>query len=55
MANEVEKTPRTTSICNKCNSKSYCANRDRGMMACINFNVFPAPERGEKAPWGTRH
>lgn len=31
------------SICNKCSSRSYCANREDGMQACINFNKFPKP------------
>lgn len=29
------------SICNKCSSCGYCANRENGMLACINFNKFP--------------
>lgn len=29
------------SICNKCNSYRYCANREKDMEACINFNKFP--------------
>lgn len=29
------------SICNKCSSRGYCANRENGMMACNNFNKFP--------------
>lgn len=29
------------SICNKCSSCGYCANRESGMMACNNFNKFP--------------
>lgn len=29
------------SICNKCSSCGYCANRESGMMACSNFNKFP--------------
>lgn len=29
------------SICNKCSSCGYCANRENGMMACNNFNKFP--------------
>lgn len=29
------------SICNKCSSCGYCANRESGMLACINFNKFP--------------
>lgn len=32
-------------ICNKCSSRGYCANREKGMMACINFNKFPADKR----------
>lgn len=32
------------SICNKCSSRAYCANRESGMMACINFNKFPKLE-----------
>lgn len=29
------------SICNKCSSCGYCANRESGMLACNNFNKFP--------------
>lgn len=29
------------SICNKCSSCGYCANRENGIMACNNFNKFP--------------
>lgn len=29
------------SICNKCSSCGYCANRESGVQACINFNKFP--------------
>lgn len=32
------------SICNKCSSCGYCRNREDGMMACVNFNKFPADE-----------
>ena len=32
-------------ICNKCSSRGYCANREKGMIACINFNKFPANKR----------
>ena len=28
------------SICNKCNSKTYCANRANGVTDCINYNKF---------------
>ena len=34
-------------ICNNCNSKSYCANRANGIKACINFNKFPKPAADE--------
>lgn len=43
-----EKPTRFTSICNRCNSKSYCANRDKGMMACNCYNKFPAPGSEDK-------
>ena len=38
------------SICNKCNSKTYCANRANGITGCINFNKFPkpAPDEGKQ-------
>lgn len=29
------------SICDKCSSRGYCANREDRMMACNNFNKFP--------------
>ena len=29
------------SICKKCSSYGYCANRATGMLACINYNKFP--------------
>lgn len=32
------------SLCYKCSSRAYCANRESGMLACINFNKFPRPE-----------
>lgn len=36
-------------ICNKCNSKSYCANAENGMLACENFNKFPRENKDEKS------
>lgn len=36
------------SICSKCNSKSYCANAESGMLACINFNKFPREKQDER-------
>lgn len=35
------------SLCKKCNSYSYCANRSNSMMACVNFNRFPKPQADE--------
>jgi len=32
------------SICFKCNSHAYCANAEKDMEACNNFNKFPKPE-----------
>lgn len=37
------KRDKAPSICDKCNSKSYCANRAPGMSGCENFNKFPKP------------
>lgn len=36
------------SICNKCNSKTYCANRVNGVTDCINYNKFPKPTADEQ-------
>ena len=35
------------SICNGCNSKSYCRNAASGVMGCENFNKFPKPSQDE--------
>lgn len=35
------------SLCNTCNSKTYCANRMGGVKACINYNKFPKPTADE--------
>lgn len=29
------------SLCDNCNSKTYCMNKTSGVKACINFNRFP--------------
>lgn len=36
-----ENNKQGNSICNKCNSFSYCANKSKGVTSCINFNKFP--------------
>lgn len=38
------------SICDHCNSKSYCGNRAPGVTGCVNFNKFPKPAHEEQAP-----
>lgn len=34
-------------ICNNCNSKSYCANKALGVTDCVNYNKFPKPSADE--------
>ena len=34
-------------ICNNCNSKSYCANKVLGVTDGINYNKFPKPSADE--------
>ncbi|MBR4792542.1 MAG: hypothetical protein IK038_02645 [Bacteroidaceae bacterium] len=38
---------KSESICNNCNSKTYCMNRSSGMVACNNYNKFPKPSNDE--------
>jgi len=38
------------SLCNYCNSKSYCPNREPGVIGCENFNKFAKPEGSEPRP-----
>ena len=35
------------SICDNCNSKTYCSNKAAGVKACINYNRFPKDTSGE--------
>lgn len=39
--------PKAYSICDTCNSKSYCGNAAPGMIACKDFNKFPKPAYDE--------